>query len=448
MVRCHSVIVAAALAGCVTVKKVETAPPAVGPAGGAGAATPTAAPTTTGEKWALHIGRTTYKTTLHVVDGKVIVGSNGDDWRAADDDADGVYVIDAANGHLIRQIVPPGGGERDVNGVALAEDGALVFGTDQGTLYKTDAAGQVLWSASLGGDVEAAPALADFDRDGVLDVAVGAEDGDFFMIDGRTGKIRYRYPTGQGDYGQGGFLAPAALFDITGDGVPEIYAPGRDGELRAIDGGQAIVRWSDRRHSGMHSAPIIVDTDGDESVEVVYAESYSTIVAAEPASGRVVWQRELEHPGGGIEGLFGPLGWHPTARCVLVATAWWGEREGVYCVGPKGVRWRYEEPRQNITSGVVVGDVDGQPGQEAVFGTESGSVIAVDSMGKRVWSYPTGGPVECTPTLADIDQDGLLEVLVASNDGTLRALETAGKAPAAVGYHRGSPRNDGVLQGR
>jgi hypothetical protein len=107
--------------------------------------------------------------------------------------------------------------------------------------------------------------------------------------------------------------------------------------------------------------------------------------------------------------------------------------------------WRWTEPTGNITSGAVVGDVDGRPGPEVVFGTESGRLLALDTAGQPVWTVSLGAPVECTPTLADIDGDGLTEVLVAVQDGFLRAYETAGRAPAALGYHRGDAYNRGTL---
>ncbi|MEK7206214.1 MAG: GAF domain-containing protein, partial [candidate division NC10 bacterium] len=54
---------------------------------------------------------------------------------------------------VLQHIVPPGEGQLDANGVAVAEDGSLVFGTDQGRLYKVDARGRVLWETILSGQV-------------------------------------------------------------------------------------------------------------------------------------------------------------------------------------------------------------------------------------------------------------------------------------------------------
>ncbi len=397
-----------------------------------------------GLAWEAEIGLTSYRTTIQVHGGRVILGSNGRDWHSEQDPLDGVWVLDPMTGATVAHLIPPGEGEKDVNGVAI-DGNTLVFGTDQGVVYKVGLDGRILWQAEIGGDAEAAPGLYESNRDGVLDVAIGAEEGDFFVLDGRSGEPLIRVPTSVGEYGQTGFVAPPALEDVTGDGVLDVFAPGRDNWMHAVDGATGEALWSSEHTSGLHSAPVLADTDGDGVRELIYTEAYSELHTADLSTGLWQWGAILEHPGGGIEGLFGAVSWHSGLGCALVGTAWWGEQEGLYCVGPEGVYWRYTEPSGNITSGAVIGDTDGRHGFEVVFGTESGKVLALDGRGEVVWALDAGGPVECTPTLADIDGDGLLELLVASNDGYLRAYDTAGRAPALWGYHRGSTWNTGVV---
>ena len=187
------------------------------------------------------------------------------------------------------------------------------------------------------------------------------------------------------------------------------------------------------------------DTNHDGVPELIYTEAYSNVHAVDPLTGRELWGASLQHPDGGVEGLFSAVTWHPRTACALLGTAWWDDLEGLYCVGPEGVYWRWTEPTGNVTSGAVIGEVDGKQGLEVVFGTESGRLLALDDSGQAVWTVQVGAPIECTPTLADIDGDGLIEILVASNDGYLRAYDTRGKAPALLGYHRGSTWNQGVL---
>jgi len=422
------------------------APPVYGPPGGMATPVLTAPSTGISVKWKAEIGVTTYKSTIHYHDGRIIVGSNGSSWKDSQDARDGLYILDPADGSIDLQFVPPGTGEKDVNGVALGKD--LIFlGTDQDNLYAVDWTGSVKWQTTLVGDVEAAPALADLDGDGKLDVAVGSEGGVMYGIGGKKGKTLWSVKATAGYYNSPAFVGAAALGDVTGDGIADVFVPSRDAVFRAIDGKTGKLLWSHQGGSGMHGAPILVDADGDGQLEVIFTESYSEVRSADASTGVIEWHVELTNPDGGIEGLFGPVGWYPEAGCALVSTAWWAASEGVYCLaGTSGAMlWRYNESKGNISSGAVVGDVDGQPGSEAVFGTESGKLVAVDTSGVPVRMYELGGAIECTPTLADIDGDGLVEILVASNDGFIRALETDGVAPPVIGYHRGDSHNAAVF---
>ena len=394
--------------------------------------------------WEARIGLTTYRTNILVHRGHVIVGSNGEDRQSTSDPLDGIWLIDPMTGDTRAHLIPLGGGEKDVTGIAV-ESNRLYFGTDQGMAYLGLLDGSVVWQADIGGDAEAAPGLYDANGDGITDMAIAAEGGDFHVLDGRDGRTLFTIPSSEGEYGQTGFVAPPALYDVTGDGVSDVFAPGRDNWLHAVDGATGTALWSNQHSSGLHGAPVIADTDGDGAPELIYTEAYSELHAVDPATGQLRWGAVLEHPDIGVEGLFGAVTWHSGLGCALVGTAWWAELEGLYCVGPEGVHWRYTEPTGNITSGAVIGDVDGRHGFEVVFGTESGKLLALDGRGEPVWVVEIGAPIEATPTLADIDGDGLLEVLVASNDGYLRAYDTEGHAPALLGYHRGSTWNQGVL---
>ncbi|MEZ4382564.1 MAG: VCBS repeat-containing protein [Nannocystaceae bacterium] len=60
---------------------------------------------------------------------------------------------------------------------------------------------------------------------------------------------------------------------------------------------------------------------------------------------------------------------------------------------------------------IAGGDIDGQPGNEIVVCTESGRVRALNAMGEELWiSADAGSCVQ--PTIADLDQDGVAEILV------------------------------------
>ncbi|MEB2344028.1 MAG: FG-GAP-like repeat-containing protein [Deltaproteobacteria bacterium] len=102
----------------------------------------------------------------------------------------------------------------------------------------------------LGGSGESSPALADVNRDGVLDIVRGSGDGSVRAIDGASGadlpgfpvwtaafseSLAYGYTSGQVPIPHEAVIASVAADDLDGDGHVEIVAAGMQGGLYVWD---------------------------------------------------------------------------------------------------------------------------------------------------------------------------------------------------------------------
>ncbi len=393
-------------------------------------------------KWKAKVGLTTFRSTMVFTQGRIVIGTHGRSLDGKGESDDGVHVLDARTGKVVRVIPSPGTGDRDVGGVAVdGED--VYFGTDNGLLVGARLDGNVRWTAAIGGKVRPAPALGDLNGDGAVEVVVGDEKGRLHVYDSRTGRRLWQKQTGTNLYGNGGFIGAAALVDVDGDRRLDVVAGARDGVLRAYRGRDGHILWEVKRDSGMHASPSVGDFDGDGKPEVLAAWSYSDIGIFDAHTGAQRWSQELSLDSGGIEGLFGSPVPLPGRPGVLVqGTSWWGNRDGIVGVG--AVQRTYRSTEGRVSSTAVVTDLDGDGTSEAILGTEAGDLVAVNADGQR-WILSHVGRIEAPAMLADVDGNGTFELLVAADDHLL-CFDTNSRTTPFISRFRGNdPHNTGQL---
>lgn len=395
-------------------------------------------------KWTAKVGKTTFRTTMALADGSVVIGTHGATLDGENEASDGVYVLAATTGAQTRLIATPGAGDRDVGGVAIDGD-TVYFTADNRQIVAASLAGKLLWTAEASGKVRPAPALADLDGDGAIDVVVGDESGALRAIAGASGKPLWTVKTGESEYGARGYIAAAAIADLDGDGHDDVVAAARDAIVAAYRGKDGGVLWQKRGDSGIHASPTIADFDLDGAPEVLAAWAYSEVSVLDGKTGASRWTTNLQRDDGGIEGLFATPTPLPGAPGVLVAgTAWWDEADGVILVGAEARKFRAFEGR--VTASAVVVDLDNDGRAEAIVGTEKGALLAFTADGRRAALAQLGGPIEATAMVVDVDADGALELLVASNDGILTCFSTPATGRPYVSRFRGeSAHNRGDL---
>jgi len=311
------------------------------------------------------------------------------------------------------------------------------------------------WPVATGGTEATAPALADLDGDGTLEVVIGCNDHKVYAWHA-DGTPVAGWPQSTGTM-YASLAAAPAVADLDGDGHPEVIVaahanyPSASNAVFVWHGnGTPMTGWPRSAADMITHSPAIGDIDGDGGLEVIVG-SWDYRVYAWHADGTVApgWPRVTGGPMycspalGDLDGD-GDLevvahssdhkvyAWHGDATPV----AGWPQATGTigyYADGPP-----------------ALGDIDGDGSLEVVAGGDDNLLYAWHGNGAPVAGWPLPLPDAWTfaasPVLGDIDGDGDLEVVTGlgrafHGDGT----PVLGWPPRA--YYYGLPPALGDLDG-
>ena len=145
-----------------------------------------------------------------------------------------MYVIDGATGKLLWRATV-GGASEGVGRPAVAKVGQSIILCaplgQAGAVAFDFAKRTVLWRSPKGAHVQAAPIVADLDRDASAEVVVGTDDGRLLVLDLATGGFLWQVRLGNKP-----IEADPAVADLDGDGLLDILVAGRDFRLTAVSG--------------------------------------------------------------------------------------------------------------------------------------------------------------------------------------------------------------------
>jgi len=231
------------------------------------------------------------------------------------------------------------------------------------------------WPKTTYGRAASAPALADLDADGRLDLIVGSADGRKVHAWNRHGGNLEGWPRAV----EGRVFSTPAIADLDADGFLDIVIGATDGRVYAWDGtGSALPGWPiDVGHS-MTSTPAVGDLDSD---------GYLDVVVAAGTGGMYAW----DHLGSLLPG--------------------WPWRSASY-----------------IGVSPALGDLDGDGFLDIVFGDHDAGVYALDRRAANLPGWPRLISSWFTSaSLADLDEDSFLDVVIGSGDDLLHVFDRLGQ---------------------
>lgn len=305
--------------------------------------------------------------------------------------------------------------------------------TNPPTIYVANSDGSQLpgWPVPLYGVVETStPSIADIDNDGDKEIILGANyTSNKIYAFHHDGRLASGWPV---TISQGDEIIHAStpvVGDLDKDGFLDVVVATQKGKLYAFDhNGEALLGWPVDTGYGFYSAPVLGDIDNDGDIEVV-AGSYSNYpnkifafhnngisVSGWPqeisgfvdmdmalALGDIDGDRDLEIVAGGEK----IMAWHHNGTAIS--------------------QWTQDLSYESRAP--ILGDVDGDGAQDLIIGCgadirfadgaySKGKVYIFNREGALLsgWPKEIGRYVSTSGTLADIDNDGSVELVIGTGD--------------------------------
>ncbi|MFZ8826755.1 MAG: FG-GAP-like repeat-containing protein [Candidatus Caldipriscus sp.] len=269
---------------------------------------------------------------------------------------------------------------------------------------------------------EGDPIVADINGDGSNEIVLAAvEYGRVYAFRGTDCSLLWSSQVLSSSWGS--FSPAVGELDPTRLGLEIAVTVDATDRLYVLSGTNGSIIWSAPLGDVLENPPAIVDIDGDGIGEIFVSSAYTTY--AFRGNGTLLWSYPAGYHSSNV--AVGDLGNDGTLEVVFVG--WDGSSFKVFALRATNGSFVWSYPLPSVGD-VALGDLDNDGQLEVVVVYHGGGVIALRHNGTLYWSRSLScnschwvGYSPNSPTIADLNGDGLREILVGCyNENTVYAL--------------------------
>ncbi len=288
------------------------------------------------------------------------------------------------------------------------------------------------WSFDVNDASFGQSAAGDIDGDGNLEVVFGCyrNDSMVYALNAEDGSLLWKYNTHPNGAEGCNDVAPI-IYDVDGNGNLEVIVPSScNPKTFCFDGATGAVKWICNTR-GSDSPPTIADIDGDSIPDILHGEFGGYVICINAATGAQKWEIPVDVDS-----------WIQTAPTItdlnndgnldFVVATWNSvnyDSNAVYAyrASDQSLLWKYH--LGDVTyHGTAVADLDNDGLPELVIGCYNDTLYCINGDdGSTYWKYSYSGSfyMGAPASIADLDGDGACEV-VFSSWFKIGALSSAG----------------------
>jgi outer membrane protein assembly factor BamB len=297
----------------------------------------------------------------------------------------------------------------------------IVFGTyfnDERIIALNAEAGDTLWTFFTDGCNDASSAIADVDLDGELEVIAPASSPCMvYCLNGADGSVEWHTPTGSHPVD-----SPPTVADVDNDDLPEVIFGAWHGYVYCLNGENGSECWLANlgSNSFIQSGPNILDVDDNGQLDVVVAQWAGDfrVYALRGDDHSIIWYSDEPDDDMYHGGSFADV--DEDGRPEIAIGSY---DNNVYLLNAENgsLEWEYSSAYY-VGAPTSIADLNNDGHLEVVF-VSYNRLTVLSHLGDYLWSYSTGGNMFRGAAIADIDADDTLDVVFGSDDGVLRVLQ-------------------------
>ncbi|MEM5803853.1 MAG: PQQ-binding-like beta-propeller repeat protein [Candidatus Aenigmatarchaeota archaeon] len=268
-----------------------------------------------------------------------------------------------------------------------------------------------LWRFNTAGFIYSSPAIGDINGDNNIDVVFASYDKKVYALQGSNGQILFEFLTNHS------IASSPSLSPVQGSSYLYIFIPSYDKNMYAINGSDGTKTWNFSTDGLIYSSPAVFDINNDGIPEIIFGSYDKNVYVLNSTNGEKIWSYST---GDRIASSPSVIAFNGD---VLIVIGSYDKK--LYALNSTGdLIWQFSAS-DKIESSPAIGDINDDGIYEVVFGSYDNKTYVVNaSNGELIWSYATGNWITSSPVIADIAGDK--KVIIASHDSNVYSFNKDG----------------------